>query len=89
MAHDVGNDRLLLIKVDGMHCHKCEVAIQKTVGALPGVHEVEVDFPSKQASVLFDPAKVTPKQLTAAVTKAGYKVNGFTQQNPLEAHRES
>jgi len=82
MGHDVGNDQLLLIKVDGMHCHKCELAIQKALTAVPGVHEVEVDFPSKQASVLFDPAKVTTRQLTQAVSKSGYKVGGFTQQKP-------
>lgn len=80
MGHNVENDQLLLIKVEGMHCHKCEVAIQKALTAVAGVHEVEVDFPSKQASVLFDPTKATIKQLTQAVGKTGYKVGGFTQQ---------
>jgi copper chaperone CopZ len=78
---DVGNDKLLLIKIEGMHCHKCEQAIRKAISANPGVHEVEVDFPSRQASVLFDPAAVTVKELTAAVASAGYKVSGFTQSN--------
>jgi len=79
MAEFVGNDRLLLIKIEGMHCHKCEAAIRKAVSALSGVHEVEVDFPSRQASVLFDPTAVTVKELTLAVTNAGYKVSGFNQ----------
>ena len=79
MASDVGSDKLLLIKIEGMHCHKCEQAIRKALAAENGVHEVEVDFPSKQASVLFDPKIVTIKQLTKAVTAAGYKVSGFTQ----------
>jgi copper chaperone CopZ len=79
MAEFVGNDRLLLIKIEGMHCHKCEAAIRKAVSALPGVHEVEVDFPSRQASVLFDPSMVTVKELTLAVTNVGYKVSGFNQ----------
>ena len=79
MAQDVGKDKLLVIKIDGMHCHKCELAIQKSLAAQPGVHEVEVDFPSKQASVLFDPNSITIKKLTKAVETAGYKVGGFTQ----------
>src|SRR5436853_5997065 len=79
MGHDVGNDKLLLIKIEGMHCHKCEQAIRKALTAQDGVHEVEVDFPSKQASVLFDASAVTIKELTKAVTAAGYKVSGFTQ----------
>jgi len=79
MPQDVQNDKLLLIKIDGMHCHKCEQAIRKVLAAQPGVHEVEVDFPSKQASVLFDPSAVTVKELTLAVGSAGYRVAGFTQ----------
>lgn len=76
---NVGSDKLLLIKIEGMHCHKCEQAIRGALAAQAGVHEVEVDFPSKQASVLFDPAVVSIKDLTMAVTAAGYKVGGFTQ----------
>jgi copper chaperone CopZ len=79
MAEDVANDKLLLIKIEGMHCHKCEAAIRKALSANPGVHEVEVDFPSRQASVLFDPSAVAVKDLTQSVTGAGYKVSGFTQ----------
>jgi copper chaperone CopZ len=79
MADDVQNDKLLLIKIEGMHCHKCEAAIRKALAANPGVHEVEVDFPSRQASVLFDPAAISVKELTQAVAGAGYKVSGFTQ----------
>ena len=37
-----------------MHCHKCEQKIQQALSAHAGVHEVEVDFASGQASVLFD-----------------------------------
>jgi len=79
MGLDVGNDKLLLIKIEGMHCHKCEQTIRKALAGLNGVHEVEVDFPSRQASVLFDPSVVTPKELTQAVAESGYKVGGFTQ----------
>lgn len=81
MAAELNSDRLLLIKIEGMHCHKCEAAIRKALSAHPGVHEVEVDFMSKQASVLFDPKAVSARNLTQAVTSAGYKVTGFTQQD--------
>lgn len=79
MADNVDNDKLLLIKIEGMHCHKCEQSIRKSLAAIPGVHEVEVDFPSGQASVLYDPAAVAVKELTQGVITAGYRVNGFTQ----------
>ena len=72
-------DQFVMIKIEGMHCHRCEQSIKKAIAANDGVHEVEVDFPSRQASVLFDPSTVTPKQLTEAVAETGYKVGGFTQ----------
>ena len=79
MADDVGSDQLVIIRIEGMHCHKCEQAIQKSLTKLPGVHEVEVDFNSGQASVLYDQTQVGVKDLTDAVTDAGYNVGGFTQ----------
>jgi len=78
MAKDVSLDQFVLIRIDGMHCHKCEQAIQKSVMSNPGVHEVEVDFLSGQASVLYDRTAVTVAQLMDAVTAAGYRASGFT-----------
>lgn len=48
---------------------------------MPGVHEVEVDFASGQASVLFDPGAINIGQLIEAVKETGYKPTGFTQSN--------
>jgi copper chaperone CopZ len=75
----VASDRFVFIRIEGMHCHKCEAAIKKTVQRLPGVHEVEVDFASGQASVLFDPTLVSINQLVDGVKQAGYKPTGVTQ----------
>ena len=49
MGQSHGNvtaDRFVLIRIEGMHCHKCEQSIKKTLQRMPGVHEVEVDFAS-------------------------------------------
>jgi Cu+-exporting ATPase len=79
MAEDVGHDQFAVIRVEGMHCHKCEASIQKALADLPGVREVEVDFASGQASVLFDRGSVTIKELMDAVNGAGYRATSFTQ----------
>ena len=81
MPDDVGADQLAIIRIEGMHCHKCEQAIQRALLSREGVHEVEVDFNSGQASVLYDHTKVGVKSLTEAVTEAGYQVSGFTQRH--------
>jgi len=43
------------------------------------VHEVEVDFASGQASVLFNKRIATVAQMMEAVNEAGYRATGFTQ----------
>jgi copper chaperone CopZ len=79
MAREVNHDQLAIIRIEGMHCHKCEQAIQKAMLSQGGVHEVEVDFNSGQASVLYDHEAVSVQQLMDAVNGAGYQATGVTQ----------
>jgi P-type Cu+ transporter len=79
MPTDVSRDQLAVLKIEGMHCHKCEETIQKALLKHKGVHEVEVDFASGQASVLFNRGSVTVKQLMESIDQAGYRATGFTQ----------
>ena len=85
MSSDVSRDQLALIRIEGMHCHKCEHAIRTALTRYPGVHEVEVDFPSGQASVLYDGGTVTVRELTDSVNEVGYRVSGFNVQDPNQA----
>lgn len=79
MDSNVHHDQFVLIKIEGMHCHRCEQAIRKALASNSGVHEVEVDFASGQASVLFNRDRVTIAQLMDSVRQSGYKPLGFTQ----------
>ena len=79
MPADVSRDRLALISIEGMHCHKCESAIRKALSRNAGVHEVEVDFLSGQCSILFDGEFVNIRQLVSSVAEAGYQPTGFAQ----------
>jgi copper chaperone len=65
------NDIRLLI--EGMHCGAC---VQRVTKALRGVEGVRVDSVEVgSAKVGFDPAAVTPEQITAAVERIGYKAH--------------
>jgi copper chaperone CopZ len=79
MAINAEKDHLAIIRIEGMHCHKCETTIQKALCENAGVHEVEVDFNSGQASVLFDHAMVTIGELVESITAAGYRSLGFAE----------
>jgi copper chaperone CopZ len=73
---DVTQDRFVLIRIDGLHCHKCEQRVGDALRAVAGVREVEVDFASGQASVLFEGGEIDA--LLRAVNDAGYTATGFT-----------
>lgn len=77
-APDVSQDQLLLVRVDGMHSHRCETTVRRALLLHAGVHEVEVDFPSAQASVLFDPAQTDEPALLDSVRRSGYRVASST-----------
>ena len=47
------------------------------LSAHSGVREVEVDFASGQASVLFDRDSVSVKDLMDSINNAGYRATGF------------
>lgn len=79
MASDVSRDRLALISIEGMHCHKCEGVIRKALVRNQGVHEVEVDFLSGQCSILFDGESVDISRLVSSVAEAGYRPTGIAQ----------
>ena len=75
--------------VTGMTCASCVRRIEKAVGKVAGVQEASVNLATERAHVVFDPAVVGIKQLSAAVEKAGYKVGemddgeSLTPQPPL------
>jgi Cu+-exporting ATPase len=79
MGRDGGRANFVLIQIEGMHCHKCEQTIRKALQTHEGVDEVEVDFASGQASVLFQPGMVSTVQLLDTLRAAGYEPSGFTQ----------
>ena len=79
MRDSLMRDSLLVTRVDGMHSHTCEETIVKAVTGLPGVREVEVDFASGQASIIFDARKVSAHQLIGAIELAGYRCDDPAQ----------
>jgi uncharacterized protein len=76
---DTTRDQFVMIRIEGMHCHRCQTTIKKALQQHAGVHEVEVDFPSGQASVLYDPESVKIRTLVDTIAEAGYRATGFTQ----------
>ena len=61
------------IKIKGMSCQHCVMAVTKALAALDGVKDVNVDLKSGVAT--YEEVKaVDPKMVAAAVKKAGYEI---------------
>lgn len=62
----------LTLKLSGMDCAACSVAIKKSVERVSGVYSTNVDFDRQQATVIVGP-KADPGAVVKAVESAGYK----------------
>lgn len=57
-------------KIDGMACPHCSANVEKTIRALDGADEVNVDLATGKAEVVGD---VSPAKVAEAVRLAGYE----------------
>lgn len=62
-----------VFSVEGMSCSGCEVGLRMAVAKLEGVHEVEASYANSNTRVTYDPARVEPEQIQAAIEELGYK----------------
>jgi copper chaperone len=60
------------LRVTGMTCGHCQAKVEKALKGLSGVYTAVIDLPDGEAEVDFDDDSVTPEQLVAAITRAGY-----------------
>ena len=64
---------IAVLDVAGMTCGGCEVAVRGVLKKLDGVRRVEASHEEGKVSVDYDPAKVRPSEIEAAIEKLGYK----------------
>lgn len=55
-------------------CDHCKRAVEGEISTLAGVQSVSVDVPSKQITVTYDPAELTPGAIADRLDEAGYPV---------------
>ena len=55
-----------------MDCAACPMTVRESLKKVPGVVSAKVDFKTRRAVVVFDPAKIGPETLTKATADAGY-----------------
>ena len=62
------------IKVDGMSCEHCEMAVKKAVSALPGVTGVTVDLEAGTVTIQHDPSLAALDRIKSEIEDQGYDI---------------
>lgn len=61
--------------IEGMHCASCVRVLEKSLSRVEGVSVAVVNLATEQASVTYDPQKVSDNDLVSAVANVGYKAS--------------
>ena len=62
------------LKVSGMTCASCDVAVKIAAKTVSGVKTVKVDYPKGKAEVTYDPSKTNPQTIADVITDlSGFK----------------
>jgi len=64
----------LVLPVEGMTCASCSARVGRALTKLDGVEGANVNFATHRAAVTYDPSRVDPEALRAAVERVGYAV---------------
>jgi periplasmic mercuric ion binding protein len=70
-----GSEKVLktvTLDVRNMDCPMCRITIRKALEKIDGVQEARVDYETRTARVIFDPAATDIDALTRATRDAGY-----------------
>ena len=66
-------EKTVEFKVIGMASDHCAGIVKKAVEKLEGVKEVETNYPNSYARVSYDESKLSTRQISKAISAAGYK----------------
>jgi len=61
--------------IEGMTCASCSSRIEKVVGNLPGVEQAMINLAANSGRVIFDPEKISQRQIREKIDSLGYKAH--------------
>ena len=60
------------LRISGMHCSSCAMAIDLELEELPGVTEARTSFARAITEVVFDPTRVNLDAIVTTIGQVGY-----------------
>ncbi|MBI4445428.1 MAG: heavy-metal-associated domain-containing protein [Acidobacteria bacterium] len=61
-----------IFRVEGMTCGGCAAGLRAIMKKIDGVQKVKASYEERKAIVTYNPAKIKPDQIIAAIEKLGY-----------------
>lgn len=72
-ANDSVAMKTVVLPIEGMVCSACVARVKRTLAAIDGVSEVEVNLIERNARIRFAPSKLSADSLVATVNRLGYQ----------------
>ncbi|MBI5306544.1 copper-translocating P-type ATPase [Candidatus Wolfebacteria bacterium] len=69
----VNNLETASLKVLGMDSAHCAMMVEQALGKLAGIDKIDADFPNQRAKIIFDPSKISLKEIFETIIDIGYK----------------
>ena len=88
-ASDSDAMKTIVIPVEGMTCVSCVARVKRTLTAIDGVVEINVDLEKRQTRVRYIEGRVTPEQLTEAINNLGYRAGTLQRRSSNDIGRIS
>ncbi|MCX6151962.1 MAG: heavy metal translocating P-type ATPase [Ignavibacteriales bacterium] len=76
------------VPVEGMTCASCVARVEKAIGKLDGVTNVNVNFATEKASFEIDPKKIDFSKIAGIVEDAGYKLSNVEKFQKEDSQNE-
>jgi copper chaperone CopZ len=68
-----GAMRTVTVPVEGMICVVCAGSVKRTLKAIDGVQDAEINLEKRNATIRYEDGAVSVDQLTRAINQLGYK----------------
>lgn len=66
--------KTIKLKLEGMHCSSCALAIDGELEDTPGVVSAKTSYAKSETEVLFDPEKTGEEKIRGIIATLGYKI---------------
>jgi len=81
-------ETILELDIGGMHCAACSSRIERVLGGMEGVRQVQVNLATESGQVEYDPSAVSPRAIREVIGKLGFTAKTRTRAGEAIVERQ-